>query len=246
MHLSCFLNRPAEPFSTSLSRIRLLQRSPQRLIWPKLIGASRRNPLTAPSRNTVCSSLGGTRKLGFGSSSSDLAYLDRNANRDLTDDGEGLEVKPGNEEARRAKLGEIKPAAGKNAYRIVYLDLERIWVQVRDGFVQYAPLSYADRPEDAPIFHFDGPLALMPNPEDIKHGLIRGNQVNQFRVLVGTRTSDKGVVFVECDQGFPDKRFRVPASGFPGGLHPVVDIEFPGRVKGDKSIQRTFPFDQRC
>jgi hypothetical protein len=176
----------------------------------------------------------------------EVIYLDRNANGDLTDDGEGLDARPGQAERRRAKLGVIAPAGRKEVHRILYLDAERIWVEVREGLDQYAPLSYADRPQDAPVFHFDGPLALMANPEDIKQGLRRGGQDNQFRVLLGTRTSAEGVVFVECDQSYPEKRFRVPSSGLPKGIHPVAEIEFPAKEPEGGPVRRRYALDRRC
>ena len=116
------------------------------------------------------------------------------------------------------------------------MEAEGIWIEIRAGFDQFAPLSFAERAKDAPVFHFDGPLSLMPNPEDIKHPLIRGAE-NQFRLLLATRTSDLGVVYVECDQSYPsDKKRRVPSSGFPKDLHPIVEIDFPGRRPADKSV----------
>jgi hypothetical protein len=176
----------------------------------------------------------------------DVAYIDRNANGDLTENGNRLEVKRENAKDRVTSLGTITTSGGTESYRILYLDREQIWIEVRDGFDQYAPLSYADRPQDAPVFHFDGPLAMMPSPADIKNGLIRGKPDNLFRVLIGTRTSEKGVVFVECDQSYPDKKLRAPSRGLPKNVHPVVTIEFPGTSHPEKPITCTYTFDRRC
>ncbi len=70
----------------------------------------------------------------------------------------------------------------------------------RDNIEEYE-FRFADRPQDAPIVHFDGPLTL--KPMYMKQVFGRGDKPVQFPVMVGTPGLGKGtftqVLFVEGD-----------------------------------------------
>jgi hypothetical protein len=79
-------------------------------------------------------------------------------------------------------------------------DIEsRSWMN-RDNIEEYE-FRFADRPQDAPIVHFDGPLTL--KPMYMKQVFGRGDKPVQFPVMVGTPGLGKGtftqVLFVEGD-----------------------------------------------
>ncbi len=187
----------------------------------------------------------------------DVMYLDRNGNGDLTEAGERLELKAEDSagyEAFRAKLGTVAGDDSKARYRILYVRhkgflnpwaADAIVIEVRPGLTQYAALSFADRPQKAPVFHFDGPLELQPAPQDIKNGLIRGSPANHFRIVVGTPTSERSWVYVESEPSFGGK-FRRPSAGFPKERNPIVDIEFPNRVADGQPIKCRYTFKERC
>jgi hypothetical protein len=183
----------------------------------------------------------------------ETAYLDRNANGDLTENGEALVVKPGRQQAHRAGLGTITPVKGKETYRLLYLDRDVLLIEVREGFDQYACLGYADRPGDAPVYHFDGPLGLwVAGPQDLEGGLVRGGQPQQLpRVSFGTRILDRDgkpltAVGVVCDRSHPWAKLQLPSRGFPKDVHPVAEIEYPARREGVPTVKKTYPLDLRC
>jgi hypothetical protein len=183
----------------------------------------------------------------------DRAYLDRNANGDLTEDGETLEIGRGQEEARRSKLGAITPVAGEETYRLLYLDRGMLGIEVREGFDQHAALSYADRPQGAPVYHFNGPLRLWVGaPQDLEGGLVRGGPSRMFpRVALGTLVCDKAgkcltAVGVVSDPSYPRAELRLPSRGLPKDINPVADIEYPGKQTGDPPVKAACPLDRRC
>jgi hypothetical protein len=86
-------------------------------------------------------------------------------------------------------------------------------------------LQFADRPGDAPIVHFDGPLKL--TLEDPKQVFVRGDKPSPLGVAVGTpglgRDTFAAVVF---------------ESNAPAG---VAQIAFPNREVGGKPIMVEVP-----
>jgi hypothetical protein len=89
----------------------------------------------------------------------------------------------------------------------------------RDNIEEY-DFQFADRPQDAPIVHVDGPLTL--KPMDTKQVFVRGDTPSRFPVMVGTPGLGKGtftrLLFFEGD---------------PDG---VAEIVFPHRDPASKSI----------
>jgi len=77
----------------------------------------------------------------------------------------------------------------------------RSWMN-RDNIEEY-DFRFADRPPDAPIVHFDGPLTL--RPMDTKQVLARGDQPARLPVMVGTPGLGKGTFTQVCFwEGDPD------------------------------------------
>jgi hypothetical protein len=105
----------------------------------------------------------------------DVLYVDRNGNGDLTEDGEriGLAKIPSRMESYAQLFFDVrnlKPVGEKvdrNYPRMaVVRDKERgysVGVELGGGRLQCSfddRLQWSDRPKDAPILHFDGPLTL--------------------------------------------------------------------------------------
>jgi hypothetical protein len=70
-------------------------------------------------------------------------------------------------------------------------------------------------------------------------------------VGLGTRLFDRSgkpltAVGVVSDPSYPEAKQRLPSRGFPNDVHPVVEVEFPGKGGGDPPIKRTYAFDRRC
>src|SRR5262245_57242868 len=94
----------------------------------------------------------------------------------------------------------------------------RSWMN-RDNIEEYG-FRFADRPQDAPIVHMDGPLTL--KPMDTKQVFVRGHEPTQFPVMVGTPGLGKGAFSqVLLWEGDPD-----------GEAH----IQFPNRNPDAKPI----------
>ncbi len=106
------------------------------------------------------------------------------------------------------------------------------------GKVQFAAvadtqgfLSFADRLENAPLIHFDGPLQMGIEP---LHKLVPGNKPSELHSWVGTQGLGAGtfaaLIYV-TKPGFVSDEF-----------HPIAEIEFPG----SKSLKTKVVLDQRC
>src|SRR5262249_41957580 len=111
-----------------------------------------------------------------------------------------------------------------------------VFVEVKDKYRQYASVQFADRPQEAPLLHVDGPLT-MGLSDPAKQALTRGNKSSEINAWIGTpglakRTS--ATVFLDHSKGVPSN------------LHPVVAIEFPNKDPKGKPIKITAVLNQRC
>ena len=109
-------------------------------------------------------------------------------------------------------------------------------VEVRDKYRQYGSVQFADRPQDAPLLHFDGPLTMGFTDPD-KQTLARGDAGSQINAWIGTPGPGKekgAVVFLDHSKGVPSD------------IHPVVSIEFPSKDPNGKPIKITAGLMQRC
>jgi hypothetical protein len=172
----------------------------------------------------------------------DTLYVDRNANRDLTEANERVRGNGSEFEA-----SEITELAGKAKYahlRLKQFDLpdrgeERlsmISLEVRDKLRQYGIVQFADRPEVAPLLHFDGPLTMGLTDPD-KQVLERGDTGSQITAWIGTPSPAKqrgATVYLEHSQGIPSD------------IHPIASIEFPNQNPQGNPITIRAVLNQRC
>src|SRR5262249_17540502 len=143
----------------------------------------------------------------------DVLYIDRNGNGDLTEKDELLRAdepqdriareygaEPGGH-YRRWTIGDIKSADGKTKYGKLELSISGdTWhFDHRGEHLESLPqgfgLTFSDRPQDAPIVHFNGPVAahlrtLRP--------LVRG-QTQCLWAALGTRGLGKGAFAIIFD-----------------------------------------------
>jgi hypothetical protein len=147
----------------------------------------------------------------------DFLYVDRNCNGDLTEEGERVAIKKGNlpsitePDGTRHQIGFRQTPAGfglsSKSYGGQYV-----------GSTYRKDLLFADRPQDAPIVHFGGPLTfeILEAPKRWVPG-----EEAKFIVLFGTPGLGKET-FAHMIHSFPSR--------------PTADIEFPGKKAGDPPI----------
>jgi hypothetical protein len=172
----------------------------------------------------------------------DTLYVDRNANGDLTEENERVK-----RNAREFEAGEIAEPCGKAKYahlRLKQLDLPEkeleglcmISLEVRDKLRQYGLVRFADRPEIAPVLHFDGLLTLCLIDPD-KQVLGRGDTSSQINAWIGTpspATQTGATVYLDHSQGVPSD------------IHPIATIEFPNQDPKGRPITLTVVLNERC
>jgi hypothetical protein len=164
-------------------------------------------------------------------------YLDRNGNGDLTEQGKKLNA--------NGPCGEIADVAGKMKYEVRHCNLTTIGgdkkeychisIDVGGAYRQYSFVSFADKPQDAPVVHFDGPLTLEVADKDLT--LVRGDKPTDFGVIMMTRGHGErlgSTVLVDYNLGVPDD------------AQPVVEIEFPAREPGGKPVTAKYTLKERC
>jgi hypothetical protein len=170
-------------------------------------------------------------------------YVDRNANGDLTDDGE-----PFTNDDHSFRIPDIAAKDGKSKYTDLRMDWStdrctgsgpfvNLWVRVRVGDLeQYAFVdARATKPGNAPVVHLDGPLQIELRIEPYKpqQHLTRGKQ----HLLGGSIcTRYRGVEWVGMSH----------EKGIPAEIHPIVDIEFPAKGAAAKPIRVKVPLKERC
>ena len=149
-------------------------------------------------------------------------YVDRACNGDLTGSSKQADVIQ-----RVAKAGDITQPDGKTKHTGLLLTLysdASVCIAVDGKTHWYANgLVFADRPQDAPIIHFGGPLTL--------------GRVAQNRPLRGTD------FHVNCSIGAPGLgkgTFAwIKTTEMPEGARATAIINFPGPKVGDEPLSRT-------
>lgn len=176
-----------------------------------------------------------------------LLYVDRNGNGDLTEKGERVEPHEANFDIRSYRPVDIAGTDGKPKYTklsVVHVATEAgaegvrvgpegfdISVEVK-GKAQSAHVkSFGDKPQDAPVVHFDGPLtfALFDAPSQV---LARGKEGGALTVWIGTPGGDQGTFA------------PIACNVVPADVHPTAEIEFPG--KGGEPTKAKVTLDHRC
>jgi hypothetical protein len=96
---------------------------------------------------------------------------------------------------------------------------------------QYGQLAFADRPQDAPIIHFGGPLTLRVNPSE---KLCRGEQPGQTTLSLGSSGLGPGTFATMCYDLVPKD------------IYPVVEIQFPAKEQNQPPVTRRYVLKERC
>jgi hypothetical protein len=172
----------------------------------------------------------------------DVLYVDRNGNGDLTEEGECIEALRTTDSQEDFVIGEVTEIDGKTKH--ANLDLTRygkdrhlvIGVDFKEKYRQQAGvglegrLQFTDRPQDAPIIHFGGPLTqCLSRSVSLKPG-----EQEEIYVEVGTTGSGKGTFAA------------IPFEVVPKGLQPAVEIEFPAKDRGGQPDWRRYDLTARC
>jgi len=106
----------------------------------------------------------------------------------------------------------------------VFLDHRRY---EQDGYA-----TFADRPQEAPIIHFDGPLTLCV--DEAKFGpleLRRGETTELYAKL--TTPGLQATTVMQSD-------------GPPDSAHPIVEIDWPASESGDPPLHSRVELRERC
>jgi hypothetical protein len=91
-------------------------------------------------------------------------------------------------------------------------------------------LAFADRPQDAPVVHFGGPLALRHSPGDkLRHG-----DPQDVTLCLGTAGSGPG--------SFATMSYDL----VPKDVCPVIEVQFPAKKTGLPGITRKYVLKERC
>lgn len=161
----------------------------------------------------------------------DVLYVDRNANGDLTEPGERLELTKGTEkflvpdvtepDGRKHTCLHVTPVRGDRVHLYVRIDGKHSWWV---GFGGQQP-QLAARPKDAPIIHFDGPLTL-------------GRFQPRTRGEAGRDLLSLGT------PGLGDGTFAAAnVAMIPKDVKLVADLEFPSKAPGGKPITTRIALD---
>ena len=93
-------------------------------------------------------------------------------------------------------------------------------------------LVFGDRPQNAPVIHFNGPWTL--GLQDINQRIQRGKPV-MLQIGVGTQGVGAGTFSFVLYPGL-----------IPDAAHPVAEITFPRKEPGSKGVPRTVTLTKRC
>jgi hypothetical protein len=171
-----------------------------------------------------------------------LLYADRNGNGDLTDKGEVKRALTwGGEGGTLFEFGNLTQFGGEKVQLSVAVG-ER--PEARDGvsisvggepFQSVVdggrPFRFADRPQHAPVVHFNGPLRTLPL-EGQK--LFRGKGPQDLTVRLGTPV--RGA----------DAFAAVFTGAVPADVCPVAEVAFPNRTQGGPPVRVTAALTERC
>ncbi|MEX0703217.1 MAG: hypothetical protein WD069_14070 [Planctomycetales bacterium] len=174
----------------------------------------------------------------------DVLYVDRDGDGDLTGEGEQvklvrrrgfLEWLIGSDGDQTLRAGTIAEKDGKTEHKDLTLspfgdegDYYSVSVNVQDRGPQYTWLTFADKVQDAPIVHFNGPLTL----RSVDRDLVADDGEAELYVELGT-------------PGLGENTFVATSyRSVPGTVHPVAEVEFPV-AEGDP-VRRKFVLKQRC
>jgi hypothetical protein len=212
-------------------------------------------------------------------------YVDRNGNGDLTDPGERVECtmreqslivsfspKPAVSYSPHFEIGEIVERDGNTRHAALTLDVGSyvqdyrpcsLSLKVNERNTQSAGgqlLRFGDRPQDAPIIHFNGPLGLRVNMEsgvlyvpinydendpDRRRWYDEHPPQPEVRKLI--RGASSAVYAQLGTRGLGRGTFAALSAGMvPDDLHPTAAIEFPHKDPKEPPIILRCVLKQRC
>jgi len=151
-------------------------------------------------------------------------YVDVNGNGDLTEKNEKFRV------SREGAQQDV-PLDKERELRIE-VDGEAFWLVYTGDAIraQYASPQAAAKPAEAPIVHFAGPLTLCLDDQEI----VGAENEPELYVRVGTPGLGEGT-FATISHG------KVP-----GDVHPVAEMELPGKDASSKPITVRLDLKERC
>jgi hypothetical protein len=199
----------------------------------------------------------------------DALYVDRNGNGDLTEDGErigSVKVPPRMKAYAQFffDVRNLEPMGGKVHRKYPRMAVMRvkergysIVLELGGGRLQCSfddRLQWSDRPKDAPILHFDGPLtlALASHAQESFNWYVKPGEKTELHALIGTPGAGKHT-FVGLQHGQwtladaldadPDAK---PRPLVPEGVHPLAEIEFPSKAPGGLPFRVKAVLRDRC
>jgi hypothetical protein len=185
-------------------------------------------------------------------------YVDRNGDGDLTGEDERFTLNCPNPELKGfgnltdCKI-EIRDSDKQTRYLLTSINIypednkptdkphlmANVDIKGQVSYRQYCDAKLAENPEKAAIAHFHGPLTIGPRtinwkltPEQSRLPL--GDSPGDIFAAVGTMDAEHGCWVV------------MRSDDLPKDLHPVVEVEFPGKKAGDASIKKRYRLEQRC
>jgi hypothetical protein len=182
----------------------------------------------------------------------DVLYVDRNGNGDLTDAREKVDGPVG--AAPYFRAGDIIEADGTTKHRdlgVQFHDKDGwtlVFVTVQGKGQQMASLGqrclqFADRPQDAPFVHFNGPLTL----NLVEHPTCDPQRRDSFFVEIGTPGLGKGtfaaIETFNTRGGFPASWPRETVIF--QDIHPWAEIECERKAPGGKPIKAKIALNRR-
>ena len=178
----------------------------------------------------------------------DVLYVDRNGNGDLTEKGERFV------ERNVADLGDIFEVGDilEPDSKIKHTDLRirrlmgsegmalmmSIMIEgkrkhiVKGGLWPF--LILADKPQAAPIIHFNAPLTIIPDTHLELTRAQKGEENAELEIYVGTRGLGRGAVV------------SVGIDAIPQNIHPLAEIEFPNKKADGEPIRAKYLLTKRC
>jgi len=164
----------------------------------------------------------------------DVLYVDRNGNGDLTEPDKRVRKTGGYE----INAGSITEADGTSTRGVLTVspttNYVRLYLEVSGGckqYVGYDPsdrLAFADRPQNAPIVHFAGPLTLRLYRQP---PVFVAGQNCRFNIALGTPGIGKGsFVAVSC-------------CSLPDAVKPLAYVEFPHRDPNEAPLRVEYVLD---
>jgi hypothetical protein len=177
----------------------------------------------------------------------ETVFVDRNGDGDLTDPKKRFAKQ---DDCRNI---EIANPEGKTQYVITSIGVHEfsgekhlmVNVDVKGAhpYQQYSDAKLAERPSDAPISHFAGPLTMEVRTINWKVptelALHTGDSPVDLNAVLGTMDADRGCWVVVRSE---------PADGAGPGkdVHPAVEVEFPAKTPGAPPVKKRYLLEKRC